>query len=47
MNFGSRIPESKAIEIINQAIDADLNFIDTANLYGDENEGVSRSEEII
>ncbi len=47
MNFGSRTPESEAIEIINQAIDADLNFIDTANLYGDANEGVGRSEEII
>jgi aryl-alcohol dehydrogenase-like predicted oxidoreductase len=47
MNFGSRTPETKAIEIINQAIDVGLNFIDTANLYGDANEGVGRSEEII
>ncbi len=47
MNFGSRTPEDEAVRIIDQAIEAGLNFIDTANLYGDANEGVGRSEEII
>jgi aryl-alcohol dehydrogenase-like predicted oxidoreductase len=47
MNFGSRTAEETAINMINQAIDAGVNFIDTANLYGEANEGVGRSEEII
>lgn len=47
MNFGSRTPEDEAVRIIDQAIEAGINFIDTANLYGDANEGVGRSEEII
>jgi aryl-alcohol dehydrogenase-like predicted oxidoreductase len=47
MNFGSRTAEEAAIGMINKAIDAGVNFIDTANLYGDANEGVGRSEEII
>jgi aryl-alcohol dehydrogenase-like predicted oxidoreductase len=47
MNFGSRTPEDEAVRIIEQAIEAGLNFIDTANLYGDAKEGVGRSEEII
>lgn len=47
MNFGSRTPDDEAVRIIDQAIEAGLNFIDTANLYGDANEGVGRSEEII
>ncbi len=44
MNFGSRTTEAEAICIVDQAIDAGLNFVDTANRYGDANEGVGRSE---
>jgi aryl-alcohol dehydrogenase-like predicted oxidoreductase len=47
MNFGSRTPEDEAIRIIDRAIEAGLNLIDTANLYGDANEGAGRAEEII
>jgi len=47
MNFGSRTPEDEAIRMIDRAIEAGLNLIDSANLYGDANEGVGRSEGII
>jgi len=47
MNFGSRTPEAESIGMIDRAIEAGLNLIDTANLYGDANEGVGRSEAII
>jgi aryl-alcohol dehydrogenase-like predicted oxidoreductase len=47
MNFGSRTEEDEAIKIIDSAIDKGVNFIDTANRYGDAKEGVGRAEEII
>ena len=47
MNFGSRTPEDEAIRMIDRAIEAGLNLTDTANLYGDANEGVGRTEDII
>ncbi len=47
MNFGVRTSEDEAIKMIDQAIDAGINFIDTANLYGDAGEGIGRSEQII
>jgi aryl-alcohol dehydrogenase-like predicted oxidoreductase len=34
MNFPYRTPEEKAVEIIDQAIDSGINFIDTADFYG-------------
>ncbi len=33
MNFGQPTPEAEAGQIINQAIDSGINFIDTANVY--------------
>ncbi len=33
MNFGGPTPEEESIAIINRALDAGLNFIDTANVY--------------
>ena len=42
MNFGSRTDEEEAIRIVHAAIDAGINFIDTANVYGH-----GRSEEIV
>jgi len=33
MNFGSPTDEATSIEIINRALDAGINFIDTANVY--------------
>jgi aryl-alcohol dehydrogenase-like predicted oxidoreductase len=47
MNFGSRTPENEAACMIDQAIDSGLNFIDTANIYGEAKEGAGRGEEII
>lgn len=51
MNFGGRAAEADAIAIIDQALDAGVNFIDTANVYGHEPQnfavGRGRSEEII
>lgn len=47
MNFGSRTSEDEAIRMIDQAIEAGVNFIDTANIYGNAGEGVGRAEEII
>ena len=32
--FGSRIDEAESFDIIDRAIDAGINIIDTANLYG-------------
>lgn len=34
MNFGYRTPEEDAINIIHAALDKGLNFVDTANFYG-------------
>lgn len=34
MNFGPRTSEEASFEILNQAVDAGINFIDTANQYG-------------
>ena len=33
MNFGGRTEEEKSYEIIDHAIDAGINFLDTANVY--------------
>ena len=33
MNFGGPTAEDEAIEIIRRALDAGINFIDTANVY--------------
>jgi aryl-alcohol dehydrogenase-like predicted oxidoreductase len=42
MNFGSSTDETESIKIIEAAIEAGINFIDTANCYGQ-----GRSEEIV
>ena len=42
MMFGGRTPHDEGVEIIDKAIDAGINFIDTANVY---NRG--RSEECV
>ena len=34
MNFGSRTPEAVAFEMLDLAVAAGINFIDTANQYG-------------
>jgi len=51
MNFGGRTGEGEAAAILDRAIDAGINFIDTANVYGhdpaDFQVGRGRSEEII
>lgn len=51
MNFGGRTDETEATAIIDHAIDAGINFIDTANVYGHDpanfQVGRGRSEEII
>ncbi|MBC8098280.1 MAG: aldo/keto reductase, partial [Armatimonadetes bacterium] len=51
MNFGGRSAESEAAAIIDHALEAGINFIDTANVYGHEPTnfqiGRGRSEEII
>lgn len=51
MNFGGRTAEKEAIGIIHHALDADINFIDTANVYGHDpanfSFGRGRSEEIV
>lgn len=51
MNFGGRQNESESIRIIHQAIDAGINYLDTANVYGHEplefEVGRGRSEQII
>ena len=33
MNFGPRTPASESFEILNEAVSAGINFIDTANQY--------------
>lgn len=51
MNFGGRTNETEAIEIIHSALDAGINFVDTANVYGHDpanfSYGRGRSEEIV
>jgi aryl-alcohol dehydrogenase-like predicted oxidoreductase len=42
MNFGGATDEAESIDIIDRAIDAGINFLDTANVYND-----GRSEEIV
>ncbi|NOK61517.1 MAG: hypothetical protein GFH27_549311n76 [Chloroflexi bacterium AL-W] len=51
MNFGGRTAEAEANDIIERALEAGINFIDTANVYGHEPDnfqiGRGRSEEIV
>jgi aryl-alcohol dehydrogenase-like predicted oxidoreductase len=51
MNFGGRVNEADSLRIIEGAVDAGINFIDTANVYGhapaDFQAGRGRSEAII
>lgn len=46
MNFGPRTSEQDSFAIINKAVDAGINFIDTANQYGGEL-GVGATESIL
>lgn len=50
MNFGGRATKTDSIAIIERALDAGINFVDTANVYGHDpanfNVGRGRSEEI-
>jgi NDP-hexose C3-ketoreductase / dTDP-4-oxo-2-deoxy-alpha-D-pentos-2-ene 2,3-reductase len=46
MNFGPRTPEKTAFEILDQALAAGINFIDTANQYGGSL-GVGATESIL
>ena len=46
MNFGPNTPESEAFEILDRALDAGINFIDTADQYGGRL-GVGATEELV
>ena len=46
MNFGPRTSEQESFDILNQAMDAGINFIDTANQYGGDL-GVGTTETIL
>ena len=46
MNFGPRTPEPESFAILNEAVEAGINFIDTANQYGGHL-GVGVSESIL
>ena len=46
MNFGPRTPEKDAFRILDKAFEAGINFIDTANIYGGQQDK-GRSEKII
>lgn len=46
MNFGPRTREAESFEILNQAVNAGINFIDTANQYGGDL-GVGTTETIL
>ena len=53
LDFGRRLDEALAIELVKSAVAGGVNFIDTANLYGKENffdpddmSGIGRAEEI-
>ncbi len=41
-NFGSRIDEKRTEEVVNAALDAGINFFDTADMYAD-----GKSEEFL
>jgi 1-deoxyxylulose-5-phosphate synthase len=48
--FGSKVNESTAMEIVDKALDAGVNFVDTADIYGKESiysQDRGRSEEIV
>lgn len=45
MNFGPQTPEKDAFKIMDRAIEAGMNFFDTANVYGGDKKG--RTEEIL
>lgn len=51
MNFGGRQAEEESIRIIHQALDAGINYLDTANVYGHDplnfEVGRGRSEQIV
>jgi len=47
MNFGWHTEEKEAFKIMDAALDAGINFIDTANSYGGSRENRGLSEEII
>jgi aryl-alcohol dehydrogenase-like predicted oxidoreductase len=51
MNFGGRQDEAESIRIVHQALDAGINYLDTANVYGHEplnfEVGRGRSEQIV
>jgi aryl-alcohol dehydrogenase-like predicted oxidoreductase len=50
MNFGPRTSEADAIELIHRTLDAGINFIDTANFYGqplNEGRGQGTTEKIV
>lgn len=46
MNFGPRTSESDSFEILNESLNAGINFIDTANQYGGDL-GVGTTEEML
>jgi aryl-alcohol dehydrogenase-like predicted oxidoreductase len=46
MNFGSRTDEKESFAIMDRALDAGVNFFDTANVYGGK-EHCGRTEEIL
>ena len=48
MNFGDRTPEEESIRILDRAIEAGINFVDTANYYGqvlNDGAGMGHTEE--
>ena len=42
MNFGGPTPEDESVQILNTALDAGINFVDTANMYN-----IGESERIL
>ncbi len=46
MNFGSRTSEADSFQILDHAVDAGINFIDTANQYGGD-QGVGTTETLL
>lgn len=46
MNFGPRTPKQVAFEILDRAVDAGINFVDTANQYGGDL-GVGATEHLL